>query len=98
MNFKKLSYPKRIGSKKQIKHQYRNDWKLLWKVSYEQSAKIFFEIGGGPIKTDAQFAALILQDFGAGEYSILDCKKGRKGFRSFMHFNDFSKNLKLINF
>lgn len=75
-----------VLTKKQIKHQYRNDWKLAWKVSYEQSAEIFFEIGGGPIKTDAQFAALILQDFGAGEYSILDCKKGRKGFRSFMHF------------
>jgi len=75
-----------VLTKKQIKHQYRNDWKLAWKVSYEQSAEIFFEIGGGPIKTDAQFAALILQDFGPGEYSILDIKKGRKGFRSFMHF------------
>jgi hypothetical protein len=75
-----------VPSIRQIRHQYRNDWKLRWKVSYEQSAEIFFEIGGGPIKNDAQFAALILKDFGPGEYSILDCKKGRKGFRSFMHF------------
>ncbi len=76
----------KVPTKRQIKHQERSDWKLIWKVSYQQSAEIFFEIGGGPIKTDAQFAALILQDFGKGEYSILDCKKGRKGFRSFMHF------------
>ena len=76
----------KVPTKRQIKHQERSDWKLKWKVSYEQSAEIFFEIGGGPIKTDAQFAALILQDFGPGEYSILDIKKGRKGFRSFMHF------------
>ena len=33
-----------VLTKKQIKHQYRNDWKLAWKVSYEQSAKIFFEL------------------------------------------------------
>ena len=77
---------KLVPTKRQIKHQERSDWKLIWKVSYEQSAEIFFEIGGGPIKTDAQFAALILKDFGKGEYSILDCRKGRKGFRSFMHF------------
>jgi len=77
---------KLVPTKKQIKHKERSDWKLIWKVSYEQSAEIFFEIGGSPIKTDAQFAALILKDFGPGEYSILDIKKGRKGFRSFMHF------------
>jgi len=77
---------KLVPTKRQIKHQERSDWKLIWKVGYQQSAEIFFEIGGGPIKTDAQFAALILKDFGKGEYSILDIKKGRKGFRSFMHF------------
>ena len=87
-----------VPTKRQIKHQKRSDWKLAWKVSYEQSAEIFFDIGGGPIKTDAQFAALILKDFGPGEYSILDIKKGRKGFRSFMHFivksNGYFKQVK----
>jgi len=76
----------KVPTKRQIKHKERSDWKLIWKVGYQQSAEIFFEIGGGPIKTDAQFAALILKDFGKGEYSILDCKKGRKGLRSFIHF------------
>jgi len=75
-----------VASIRKIRHQYRNDWKLRYKISYEQSAEIFFEIGGSPIKTDAQFAALILKDFGPGEYSILSCMKGRKGFRNFMHF------------
>ena len=77
---------KLVPTKKQYKHQQRSDWKLPCKVNYEQSAEIFFEIGGGPIKTDAQFAALILKDFGPGEYSILDSRKGRKGFRRFIQF------------
>jgi len=75
-----------VPSIRQIKHQYRSDWKLICKVDYQRSAEIFFEIGGGPVKTDAQFVKLVLEEFGEGEYSILDCKKGRKGFRSFMHF------------
>jgi hypothetical protein len=75
-----------VPSIRQIKHQYRNDWKLIWKVPYWKSAELFYEIGGGPIKTDAQFIRFILEEFGEGEYSILDCRKGRKGFRSFMHF------------
>lgn len=77
---------KLVPTKRQIKHQERSDWKLPCKVSYEQSAEIFFEIGGGPIRTDAQFAALILKDFGPGEYSILDSRKGRKGFKRFIQF------------
>jgi hypothetical protein len=75
-----------VLTRRQIKHEYRNDWKLICKVDYQKSAEIFFEIGRGPVKTDAQFVALIFQDFGEGEYSVLDCKKGRKGFRSFIHF------------
>ena len=75
-----------VPTKRQIKHKQRSDWKIACKVSYEQSAEIFFEIGGGLIKTDAQFAALILKDLGPGEYSVLDSRKGRKGFKSFMHF------------
>ena len=44
-----------VPSIRQIKHQYRNDWKLIWKVPYWKSAELFYEIGGGPIKTDAKF-------------------------------------------
>ena len=75
-----------VPSIRQNRHQYRSDWKLMAVVDYDKSKEIFYEIGGGPIKTDAQFAAFILQNFGPGEYSILSCMKGRKGFRNFMHF------------
>ncbi|MFA5259022.1 MAG: hypothetical protein WC402_03015 [Candidatus Pacearchaeota archaeon] len=76
----------KVLSRRQINHEFRSDWKLKCKVDYWRSRELFFEIGGGPIKTDAQFVKLVLEEFGEGEYSVIYWMKGRKGFRSFIHF------------
>ena len=88
----------KVLSRRQINHEFRSDWKLKCKIDYWRSRELFFEIGGGPVKTDAQFIKLVLEEFGDGEYSVLYWMKGRKGFRSFIHFivkpNGYFKQVK----
>ena len=72
-----------VPTKYQLKHQYRSDWKKVCSIDYEKSREIFFELGG-PVKTDGQFAKVVFENFGEGEYSVIYWCKGRKGFRSFI--------------
>jgi hypothetical protein len=74
----------RVPSKRRIKHDSRSDWKIKGKISYEDSQEIFFVLGG-LIKTDAQFAKALFNDFGSGEYMCIYWKKGMKGFRNFIN-------------
>ena len=56
-----------VPTKRRIKHNARSDWKIKGKIDYEDSEQIFFVLGG-LIKTDAQFAKALFDDFGPGEY------------------------------
>jgi len=72
-----------VPTKRQIKHHTRSDWKIKGKIDYEDSEQIFFVLGG-LIKTDAQFAKALFDDFGPGEYMCIYWRKGMKGFRNFI--------------
>lgn len=71
-----------VPTRRQISHQYRNDWKPIYKIDYSDSIALFKEVGNGPIVTDADFARAIYKDLGPGEYSCIYWKKGKKGFSS----------------
>jgi len=77
-----------VPTKRRIKHHSRSDWKIKGKIDYEDSEQIFFVLGG-LIKTDAQFAKALFDDFGPGEYMCIYWKKGMKGFRNFINLKCF---------
>lgn len=64
---------------------WRSDWKLACRIDYNDSIKMFKNIGNGPILTDAQFAYYLYKNFGQGIYSVLAWRKGREGFWSFIN-------------
>jgi len=82
----------RVPTKNQIIHQYRSDWKVVAKLSYPETSRLFncFNIGGA-IKTDAQFAKFLYDHLGKGEYLCLAWCKGREGFYNFwkVHLDGF---------
>ena len=73
-----------VPSRRQIKHFWRNDWKLMTVMDCDDCARVFKEVGGGIIETDAQFARELVNNYGTGEFSCLLTRKGRKGFRRFI--------------
>src|SRR3989344_3667988 len=73
-----------VPTKKQIKHDYRSDWKKVGVIDYSESPGIFSYLGKGEIWNDAQFAKLLLQNFSEGEYMCIFWRKGMKGFRKFI--------------
>ena len=77
-----------VPTKRRIKHHTRSDWKIKGKIDYEDSEQIFFVLGG-LIKTDAQFAKALFDDFGPGEYMCIYWRKGMKGFRNFINLKCF---------
>lgn len=74
-----------VSTKRQIRHDERSDWKKICVISYQKSEELFFEIGGGPIRTDADFAKALFDSFGDGYYSCIFWRKGVKGFRKFIN-------------
>jgi hypothetical protein len=73
-----------VPTKKQVKHSVRSDWKYIATIDYKKSAKLFYYIGEGPLKNDAQFAKVIFDNYGSGEYLLIYWKLGMKGFKKFM--------------
>ena len=69
-----------VPTKYQLNHQYRSDWKLVGVIDYEQSALVFNSIGNGPVRTEAQFAKLIYDNYGPGVYSCIYWQQGKEGF------------------
>jgi hypothetical protein len=69
-----------------IRHQQRSDWKTLHTVSYEQSYEIFGVLGG-VIHTEAQFAKLLYENYGEGEYLCVAFRKGLRGMWNFLKLN-----------
>jgi hypothetical protein len=76
-----------IPTKSQRRHLFTHRWEIIRKIGYQESQRIFSEIGGGPIRNDGQFAKLISESYGEGEYSVLSWMKGRKGFKKFIHLS-----------
>ncbi|HVY01163.1 MAG TPA: hypothetical protein VHA12_00145 [Candidatus Nanoarchaeia archaeon] len=75
-----------VPTKRQIKHQYRSDWKLVEKLDNawtESNLKCF---GHGKIEWDSELIYLIHQRYGDGEYMISAFRKGRRGLYLFMKF------------
>lgn len=68
-----------VPTKKAIVHTHRSDWKLAYRLLYQESS-IFFS----KVKYDNQFAKWLKDNFGIGIYSIIYWKKGQEGFKSFM--------------
>ena len=73
-----------VPTKKQIKHEERTDWKTVGVIDYSESPEIFSYLGNGLIRTDAQFAKLLIENFGPGKYTCIFWRKGMKGFRRFI--------------
>lgn len=74
-----------VPTKRQLVHRYRSDWKYLAEISYEKSREVFKVVDGtGLVSNDAQFAKLLFDNFGAGEYMCLAWKKKHQGFWNFM--------------
>lgn len=75
----------RVPTKNNAVHQYRYDWKKAFVIEYHESVQFFHSINGtGKLKTDAQFAKWILDNFGTGTYSIIGWRRGYQGFFPFM--------------
>jgi len=74
----------RVPSKKQIVHSHRSDWKRIYKITYEESKRIF-KVLNGDIETEGQFCKYILEKFGEGIYYFRLSKFGQKGFRNFLY-------------
>jgi len=73
-----------VSTRRQIKHEYRNDWKTVGIIDYYESPGIFSYLGNGLMKTDAQFAKSLIETFGPGIYTCIYWRKGMKGFRKFI--------------
>ena len=73
-----------VSTRRQIKHEYRSDWKTVGIVDYSESPKLFRYLGNGLMKTDAQFAKALIENFGPGTYTCIYWRKGMKGFRKFI--------------
>jgi len=75
----------KVPTKEQLVNQFRSDWKPIYRISYEESKKLFKNIGEGEIETESQFVNYILNKFGEGIYYFRVYKKGQKGFRDFLY-------------
>jgi len=72
-------------AKRAIVHKYHALYKPIAQITPEQSPLFFKRISGiGTIVNDAQFAKLLLDNYGQGEYLIMASMKGRKGFWHFI--------------
>jgi hypothetical protein len=72
---KKMLFP----SKKQIVHQWRSSWIKTFVITNDMCESFFSQI-----KTDAQFALFLKNNFGIGCYFTTISEKGRSGFRTFL--------------
>ena len=75
-----------VRTKKQIRNNFRSDWKPVGIIDYDLSACLLQYISHGPIRNDAQFIKVILDNYGPGEYFLIYWRKGMRGFRKFMQF------------
>jgi hypothetical protein len=67
-------------------HEFRSDWKPIYRISYDESKKLFASVSDkGFIETEPEFAYYILNKFGEGIYYFRVYKKGQKGFRDFLY-------------
>jgi hypothetical protein len=72
-------------SKYQINHKYHAKYVQIAQITPEQSPLYFKGISGqGNLVNDAQFAKLLFDNYGVGEYLIMASMKGRKGFWHFI--------------
>lgn len=86
-----------VPSNSQVHHQQRSDWIRKAIITPEESFGVFRCINGtGLIANDAQFAKLIFDNFGQGEYSCIAWKHGQKGFWSFLHVICFEDRFKRV--
>jgi hypothetical protein len=83
-----------VPTKKQIKHEERTDWKTVGVIDYSESPGIFSYLGNGSISNDAQFAKLLIENFGPGKYTCLFWRKGMKGFRRLIMLKCTSEGFK----
>ncbi len=60
----------RVPTKRQINHQERTDWKTVGVIDYSESPGIFSYLGNGGISNDAQFARLLIENFGPDRFFI----------------------------
>jgi len=67
-------------------HNFRSDWKPIYRISYSDSIKLFKSISDdGIIESESEFANYIFNKFGEGIYYFRVYKKGQKGFRDFLY-------------
>lgn len=64
-------------------HQWRSDWKTIYKITYDHSKRLF-KCLNGKIETEAEFCNYIKNTFGTGIYFFRVWKKGQEGFRNFL--------------
>ncbi len=75
----------KVPTKFNLYHKYRTVHRDVGKITYEDSIRMFKKIGGGPVETDAQFAKMLLNNFGPGIYLGIYWMKGMEGFRTFIY-------------
>lgn len=84
----------KVPAKYNRKHDFRTDWKFIYKIPYSDSEQVFKSIGnsntGLQIETDAQFAKWLVDNFGYGRYHIHVFKKRVSGW-TFYNFDCTSK-------
>ena len=74
----------RVPTKNQIVHQWRSDWKPIGKIQYKDSFSLLNAVNNtGLIKTDAQFAKLLYDNYGTGIFHVNAWRKGHVGIISF---------------
>ena len=67
-------------------HDFRSDWKPIYRISYEDSKRLFKNISDkGTIENESEFAYYVFNKFGEGIYYFRIYKKGQKGFRNFLY-------------
>lgn len=86
-----------VPTKRNIVHAFRSDWKKVYILEYEQTPLLFNYIAGvGPIKTDAQFAKWIKDNFGVGDYYIIGFRKGRQGLWPFLRITCEAESFHIV--
>ena len=75
----KIRKKTKVPTKKQINHLWRSDWKKCGTINRADSVRIFKAINGtGLIENDAQFAKMLLNNFGVGIYSLIARSEERR--------------------
>jgi len=86
----------KVPTKFNLYHKYRTVHRLVGKISYSDSIRMFKKIGGGPILTDSDYAKMLLDTFGPGTYLNIYWNKGRRGFKNFIYIEVRGDSFRVI--